>query len=323
MNKGFRGSILLISLLLLFSMISSYFSPGGLVETQYPDLFYNYFTQQVSGKLAITLFNFLCIGIGMILINMISIQQEIVEKQNYFPVFLYFFISYTCVNPNLITRQVVTNMFVLYAIYKLLNTYRKEEVLSEIFVASFWLGVSALITISSIINFPLFFICLLILRPFYWREFVMALLGFFVPFFIYECMAYLSDFNQWYLIDAIVLYFQYVRAPLISEYYIPLILVLSVLLVLAILSNFLYGFGNTVKKQKAKSILLWFLFLSAFGFFSGGSNSASILLTYAFPISFFIGDFLFTMKQLKIANTILAILLFSGLVIILGQYALI
>jgi hypothetical protein len=320
LNKGLRGSLVLIGLLFLISLITCYLSPGGLEETHYPNLFYNYFTQKIDHKLLIILFNFLFIGLGITLVSLISINQEIVDKLNYFPVFLFLLISVVSADPNQITPQIFTNAFVLYAVYKLLDIYRKENVLSQIFEASFWLSVSAFITISSIISFPLFFICLLILRTFHWREWMMALLGFFIPFFIYECMAYLTNFNQWYLVDAVELYFSSMKTPSFSEYFLPFSVSLVILLIISLFYNLMYGFGNTVKKQRTKTIILWFIFLSSFGFFSAGANSSSILLTYAFPLSFFIGDYLYNLKQLKIANTLLSILILCGLVIILGQF---
>jgi hypothetical protein len=323
LNKGFRGSLVLLITVFLLSLILNYLSSIGLEEDHYPNLFYNYFTQKITGKLTINLLNFLFIGIGVLLVSLISVNQEIVEKQNYFPVFLYLLLSVAGVNPFQITAQVFTNVFVLFSIYKLLDTYRQDYVLRQIFEASFWLSVSAFITISSIISVPLFFIVLLILRPFHWREWFVALLGFFLPMFMYECMAYLSDFTQWYILDATALYFESLKAPSFSEYYLPLSISLFILLVISIFYNLVNGFGNTVKKQRAKSILLWFLFFSTFGFFSGGANGSNIILTYAFPLSFFIGDFLYNLKQVKIANTLLAILIFCVIVVFLGQFGMI
>lgn len=323
LNKGFRGSLVLLIILFLLSFIANYLSPIGLEEDHYPNLFYNFFAEKISSKLAINLLNFLFIGIGVLLVSMIAVNQEIVDKQNYFPVFLFLLLSIVGVSPFQITSQVFTNVFVLFSIYKLLDIYRKDEVLKQIFEASFWLSVSAFITISSIISFPLFFVCLLILRPFHWREWAIALIGFFLPLFMYECMAYLSDFNQWYIFEATTLYFKSMKVPSFSEYYLPVSLSLFVLVFISILYNLFNGFGNTVKKQRTKSILLWFLFFSTFGFFSGGANSSSIILTYAFPLSFFIGDFLYNLKQIKITNTILSVLIFCVIVVFLGQFGLI
>jgi len=322
LNKGFRGSLALIITLFVIFAVCLFFAYQPLENDYYPNLFYNYFTRSVTSRPAITALNFLFIGLGTMLISFISVNQEIVDKQNYFPVFLFLLISVSSINPSQVSSQALTNVFILFAIYRLLDIYRKDAVLAQIFSASFWLSVSAFITISGIISFPLFFVALLILRPFYWREWVVALIGFFTPVFFYECLAYLSDFNQGYLTDAIGLYFASMKAPSFSEYYIPLLLVLFSLSLLSILHSLMNGFGNTVKKQRTKAILLWYIFFSLFAVFSGGANSSSILLTYAFPLSFFIGDYLFSLRQIKIANTLLTLILLCTVLIFFGEFGL-
>lgn len=322
LNKGFRGGFVLLLSVGVAAFVLNYFSSVSIEEEHYPNLFYNYFIQNIDNELVINLLNFLFITLGVLLISMICINQEIVDKQNYFPVFLYLLICIITVSPFQVSSQALTNVFVLFAIYRLLDIYRKDDVLKQIFEASFWLSVSSFITVSSIIGFPLFFIILLILRPFYWREWVIALMGFFLPIFLYECMAYLCDFNQWYFIDSVGVYFRSMKTPSISEYYMPFIGILLILFVIAFTTALLSGFGNTVKKQKSKAVLLWYLFFSTFGFFSGGANSASILLIYSLPIVFFVGDFLYGMKQIKFTNTILTLLLLSAAVIYAGRYGL-
>ena len=320
LNKGIRGSLVLLSVIFVTSAIILYFAPNSLEFNNYPNVFYNYFSQKIQSKFIIIALNFLFIGVGVLLISLISVKQEIVDKLNYFPVFIFLTLSIASVNPNQLTPQIFTNVFILYAIYKLLDTYRKENVLSQLFEAAFWLGISAYITVSSIISFPLFFIMLLILRPFYWRDWAIVILGFLTPIFMCESVAYLSDFNQWYLFKSAGLYLQFLKPPSYSEYFLPITAFLVITLVLSVFQNLLRGFGNTVKKQKAKIILFWFLFFATFGFFSGGATSSSIILIYAFPLSFFIGDFLFNMKQTKIANTILVFFLLCVLVVFLGEY---
>lgn len=320
LNKGIRGGIAFLTAFFLLSLIASYFAPTGIESNNYPNLFYNFFANKIDSKLAIVLLNYTFIALGALIISLIAVKQEVVEKQNYFPVFIYLALSIACINPTQLTPQAFTNVFVLYATYKLLDTYREEDVLNQIFIAAFWLCVSSFITISSIISFPLFFITLLILRPFYWREWLVALLGFAAPIFLYESVAYLSDFNQWYFVKAAQLYFEFLRLPSFSEYYLPLSVLLFVLFVISITSGLVSGFGNTVKKQRTKSILLWFAFLSCLGFFSGGSNSSSIILTYALPLCFFIGDFLYGLKQIKITNTILVLLMLCVVIVFLAEY---
>ncbi len=319
LNKGFRGSLALLIVLLLAAAISSILSVKSLENSSYPDLFYNYFKNEVHSKAMVTLFNFSFIALGLLLVSMVGVNQEISDKQNYFPVFLYLIISTACANPLEISPQLFTNVLLLYAFYKLLDTYRQEYVLKQIFDAGLWISLSLYFTISSILYLPVFFIALSILRSFHWREWVIGILGVMVPIFFYECMAYLSNFNQWYVFEATADYFQSFKSPSFSEYYIAFSTSLLLLLIVSILQQLLRGFGNTVKKQRSKWILLWLLLFCVPGIFAGGHTNSGIILAYAVPICFSIGDFLFQMKQLKITNTLLSILMLSAIVIFLGK----
>ena len=320
LNKGFRGSLVLLTVVFAVCFIASYFANYSLENDSYPNLFYNYFTATLGNKFLIVFLNFLFIALGTFLISLISVNQEIAEKQNYFPVFLYLILSAASVSPTHLSPQILTNVFILFSVYKLLDTYRRDDILKLIFDAALWLCISSFISISSIIFFPLFFVILFVLRPFYWREWIIAILGFITPIYLYECMAYLSNFNRAYLLHSGYDYFSSFKVPSISEYYLVLTVSLFLLLVVSIINSLNKGFGNTVKKQRTRSILLWFIFFSVVGFFSGGSNGASIIATFSFPLSFFIGDFLYNMKQIKIANTLLTVLLLGVIIIFLAQY---
>jgi len=319
LNRGFRGGLLVLILLYLLAAGLTYFSSTPLEVNSYPDLFYNYFTSNLESKFLINSLNFLFIGIGVFIVGLIIANQEICDKQNYYPVFLYLVFCIAAVNPAQITPQIFTNVFVLLSLYMLLDIYRKEKVLKSLFEAAFWLSFSAFITISSIISFPLFFTILMVLRPFNWREWLIAILGFLSPIFLYECFAYLFDWNQWFLFEAMAHFTKYMKTPILSEYYFPLLLFLLVLLLLSIGLVLRYGSGNTVKKQRSKTIFFWYLFFCFFGFFSGGANTSSILLLSAVPISFFVGDFLFGIRQTKITNTLITILFLCVTLVILGK----
>lgn len=323
LNKGFRGALPFLSGLLLVSAVLSIFALKNIENSLFPNLFYNYFAQKIQSNLGITFFNYLLIIIGSILVNQICVKQEIVEKQNYFPVFLFLFLSISSVQPSQLSALVCTNIFILLSLYKLLDSYRKEKVTDLIFEAAFYISLSAFISFNSIINFPLFFIALFILRPFSWKEWIIALFGFAAPVFIYECIAYLSNFNQWYFIKAANAFFDHLKTPSFSEFYLPLIILLVLLFISATFGVLMGNAGNTVKKQRAKSVLLWYSLLNILGLFSGGTNSSQLILVFAIPLAYLIGDLLFGIKQIKFTNTILTLLMFCLIILFLAEYELI
>ena len=69
----------------------------------------------------------------------------------------------------------------------------------------------------------------------------------------------------------------------------------------------IYGFGYPIGQS------------AIIGLFSKGATGSSIILIYALPLSFFIGDFLYEIKQKKIVNTILTLILLCLAVIFAGQ----
>jgi hypothetical protein len=321
LNRGIRGSAALLALFFLFSAAIVYFAPRAVEHYSYPNVFFNYLTGFVGGKAATVLLNFALIAAGGFMLILLSVNEEIVDKQNYFPVFIYLLICLGCVNGFTVPPQLAANVFGTFSLYKILRTYRQENALADIFDAGFWLTFSIYLSIASIAFVPVFFISLVIFRPFYWREWVCGMTGLFVPVFIFECVAYLSEFNQWYIFKAALEYLLHPVTPAISEYFLAFGIMLFIVLFIAIGQNLMHGFGNTVKKQRAKTMLLWMLFFSAINFFLGASTASGILLSYAIPLSIFIGDFLFGIKQVKITNTILVVLMLGCFVILAAKFA--
>lgn len=319
LNKGFRGSAVLLAVLFVLLFAGNMIYQVELENNTFPDIFYNYFNSRLGRRWMIVCLNFLFILIGTILMSFIGARQEVTEKTNYFPVFIYLLLTGISVSPYRIAPQVFANVFILFSIYRLLDTYRQEDALRQIFESALWLSLSFFITVSAIGYLPLFFIALFILRPFYWREWTVAFIGLITPVYIYECMAYLSGFNRWYLAEAIQNYFHFLRLPSLSEYFLALVLCLFLLLLVSLFYSFAGSGSSSVKKQRARNILASYVFFSIFGFFSGGANSGGIVCLFAIPLSFFIGEFFFGIRQIKITNTLLAILILCAVVICMGQ----
>ncbi len=320
LNKGLRENFLLLIVLIFSMLIISFFVINEPEFLFYPDLFYNFLSSKVNNKLLIICVNCLLIIISGYLIFKISVEEEVGDKNNIYPLFIFLCINLVCCHSKQIISQFITNIFFLYAFYKLIVAYRKENALSELFIASFWLSVSAFITTISILCFPLFIIAWLILRPFSLREFVTILIGFLTPVFMVEGVAYLTNFNQWYFIFVTKEFFKTLKFPLISEYYYLILIYLGLIFIISLINALVVGFGNTIKKQKARKILIWNLFFSLFILFAGGATGTSILIMFSFPLSIFIGDFFFQIKQLRITNTLLGLFILCLFSIILAKF---
>ncbi len=321
-NKGFRGSItvLLIIYLLVFSL--SFFIQKSTDLSFYPNIFYNYLAAQIQSPVIILLVNHFLLIAGLAVVALIVSNEEITEKLNYFPVLVFFVINCLVLNKDRISLYLLSNIIILYSLYQIFNTYRKDQVLSQIFNACFFLSAALYLNIANIFLFPFIFISLTILRPFNWREFVMIIIGFACPVFIYECLSYLFGFNQWYVFESLGEMFATFKQPSLNLDLLPFLIAIFLLFVFSIISSLVGGFGNTVKKQKAKSCFFWFIVLIIPLFFVSGAGYVNLMLFYSIPLSFLIGDFLFGLRSGKLVNILLLIFIASTLFYLVKKTAL-
>ncbi len=322
LNKGLRGSLVLLISFFAVMAVLTRLSPYTIENITYPNLFFNYLANTVSSETLILLINCLFVAISAALLNMLCVKEEVSDKQNYHPVFLYLVIAFSTVNANQLQPMLSANLFLFFAFYRIMGTYRSEHANNRIFEGAFWLALSAYFTISSVTWIPVYFVALTVLRPFVWREWVIACLGFLSPIVMSDALAYLSDFNNGYLWEAAGFYFTHMKVPALSEYYLFEIILLTVLFIFALLQNMAFGLGNTVKKQRAKTLLIWLLVFSLPQIFEPGANSSTILLSFAMPVSIFTGDLLFGIRQKKITNTLLVLILLAAAIVVCGKFGL-
>jgi hypothetical protein len=322
-NRGFRGSIttLLIVYLLIFSL--SFFIKKSTDLTFYPNIFYNYLASQVQSPFVILIINHLLLVGALSLVALIVSNEEITDKLNYFPVLVFFVINIISLNKDRISLYLFSNIVILYSLYQIFNTYRKDHVLSQVFNACFFLSVALYLNIANIFLFPFIFIALVILRPFNWREFVIAVIGFICPIFIYECVSYLFNFNQWYVFESLAELLGSFKGPALNLNFLPFLIATSLLLIFSLISFMVGGLGNTVKKQKSKTCFFWYIILLIPLFFISGSSYENIMLIYSIPLSFLIGDFLFGLRSGRFVNILMVIFVLSTLFYLLKKTALI
>ena len=254
--------------------------------------------------------------LGSLFVNFLVIEQEITSKTNYLPSFFYILFSFSASSKSVVEPILVANLFILPALYFLINSYRKDYVLSEIFKSGIFIGLASFFCIHYIVVFPLVFFALIILRPFNWREWIIMFVGLVTPLYLYVSVCYLSTTDAFAVFGMMREAISTIQKPIISEYYIAFILMTVLAIIFSLFHYLSKGFGGKVKTQKTKYVLLWMLVLCLLMVFFE-QVSDMILLSCIIPLSIFIGDYLSEIKQLKIANTLLVFFVASFSIIFL------
>jgi hypothetical protein len=114
--------------------------------------------------------------------NKILVDQKIFERPGFLPALSYALMS-SLVPHHYQSYMLIINGLLLISIRNILSVYKKNKVNNAIVVANFIIG---LITCFSLSYLPLFFwivISLLIMRPTSLREIMLAITGFFLPYY--------------------------------------------------------------------------------------------------------------------------------------------
>lgn len=143
--------------------------------------------------LTLPLTGMLLVSVQAWLINRLAEKNEIIGINSYLPGIIYIILM--SLQPEMFSLHptILTNHFIILAIYRLMRTHRKETAFSEVFDSGFFIGICALLYFPSIMFLILLWLGLIIIRPFVWREWIIAHLGFLMPWIWYLAYLYWID----------------------------------------------------------------------------------------------------------------------------------
>lgn len=115
--------------------------------------------------------------------NLMVNRHEVLYKNSYLPSFV--FALLISADPGLMQFHPVhvINLFVLIIFDRMFTVFKNEKANSALFDSAFLTGLSALIYFPALLLFIVLILSLSILRPFNLKEWLIALIGFLLPFF--------------------------------------------------------------------------------------------------------------------------------------------
>lgn len=316
LKNNLQLSIIILSTLCLTLWINTlvFVSGSSIAENAPEHILYNFlFTQHLSFVFK-QIIMLLVVVVGGVLLNFFAIRQEIISKANFLPCFFYILFSFSSNTGQSFDPILIANLFVIPALYFLMESYREEQALSDFFKAGFFMGLASFFYVHYLFLFPLSFIALIILRAFNWREWVILLMGLLAPYYIYIGLNYITtnDYTQAFLLISGAL--SNFQKPIVSEYDMAFLIMIVLLFLFAFFQGLTKGFGIKVKTKKTKFILIWMMAICILMVFFK-HKSDWLLMPCIIPLSIIIGDYLAELRQLKIANTLLTLCLGAFVII--------
>ncbi len=324
LKSNSQGSVLILGILAIVLWgLTFWYDPQQITVFDHSEhILYNLLFGGETSFFFRQIISFVIISLGAFLTNYICIGQEIVSKTNYLPAFFYLLIAFSAADNTVIEPILISNIFILPALYFLINSYRQEQALSDFFNTGILMSVASFFYINYVVVFPLSYVAMFILRPFNWREWSLLTIGLFTPLYMFDGINYLMNKPILEVFNLTLDKVTHFQQPVLSEYY---LLFLFIIMILVIFSFFIYltkGIGGKVKTQKSKYVLIWmFFFCLSIPFLE--QTTEMILLPCIVPISILLGDYFFGIKKVKITSTLLILLIGSFLIISIHQIGLI
>ena len=241
--------------------------------------------------------NLICLITGAYLISFLCIKQEVSDKQNLLPGFVFILFSSLLSINSILHPALVASLFLLGSFHRIFSTYREELSLAAVFDSAFLLGLGALFYTPLIVFFIMPFISLIILKPFKIKEWILVILGLTLPFIL--SMALLFLFNKPILLLKEITLNSFVPFHKFSFGKGAFLIhsIATLLLALGLLNSFIKSGNAKIKTQKIKSVLVWFILFGTITIFCLNETMFFFGVSLVIPGAIFVGDFLGTIKN--------------------------
>lgn len=305
-----QGAFIAVAAIALWG--KTFFSAGpAAVETEPYSLFYSYLESFALAypMAAVVVAMVLTIAEGLYL-NHILVSNNLIHTTTLFPAFAYVLIMGSDAANHTFTPILFSNIFLLIALQNIINCYNQDHSYEKVFNASFCIALAFLFYFPSI--YMLFFVLatFVVYKLYYWREWLVLLLGFIAPFF--------SLFAYYYVVDKLNMVLarlssEAMRFTIIIDISDTAKLICSAVMALFALVSLVSIIGGLPQKviiYRKKTSVMLLLMLVGILFSLYDIAFPANLQNYAIPLAFmFPTFFLMLRKRSKVCNIVFVIFL--------------
>jgi hypothetical protein len=260
----------------------------------------------------------LLVFVQSLFVNRIINEQRMTAKKNFLAGLLYIMLTSFFMQGLVLSPALIALTFIIIACETAFRLIKKEKMYGDIFDIGFLVSLASFFYFPAIALLLFSLACLINLRSFNYREFVVLLLGLATPFFLLFTYYYWNDDLPQMLISVTNHYergwFLNFNPHKIEWMQIGFILALSVVL-LGVVPGVVYA--SLIQVRKFVAILMFLLVIILASFFLQQQVSLSHLVWLAFPLSIFLTMVIMQWKR-KMIGEVMHIILF--LLIVAGQF---
>lgn len=222
--------------------------------------------------------------IQAVLINNLANKYRLFSEMTLFPGLFYILLVSSVQDFLPMSAILLGNTFLILALENLLKIYKNTKCADAIFNIGFWIGTAALFYNAYLIFFFLAFVGLSVLRSFKFKELIMVLCGYILPFLFASAYFFWHDQFQTYWNVHILQQFSFLDFRLTQDWstYSKLIL-LAIFFLIGLMNG--YNFDKSSKTRNYMLIIYAALLISGFTFLIQDNVRISHFLIIMAPLS--------------------------------------
>lgn len=270
---------------------------------------YEYLLAWLAAPLARNIAALVLIVAQAFLLIHINAKYRLIQAQSFLPGLLYILLTCSLLPLQKMHPAIVANFFLLLAIARIFDTYRKQNALTNFYEAAFLIGIGTLFYSTLLVFWLVVLLGIIIIRSFNWREWIVAILGFLTPLIILFSIYFLLDIEHQTIIQKIKvnLAFQSHTFKLHYLYY-SYFALLGLLFIFALYN--LFGLKSIkISTRKNFRILIWMAIISVALLFFGKNTGLELLFMLLVPASFFIANYFHSIRIRWWGNLLIIIIL--------------
>lgn len=193
-KKNYPLQLVLLAIIPFLLWLPAFISSPDVVSTSFDmpiyKVIYNLFSHL---KLLSTILAFVLVLLQGLLINNIFSYNQLCPKTTFLPAFIYILILSSNYTSMTISPILISNTFILLAIFFLFRSYDQKEGIDEIYNANLFVALAALTFAPSVLLILWIWFSLLNYKQYKWRYWIISLLGLLTPLIFLIIYYFLND----------------------------------------------------------------------------------------------------------------------------------
>lgn len=254
-----------------------------------------------------------------IILNYIIDKHDVLERKTNLPALIFIvlatsfqgFLSFHPLQP--------ATFLLLLSLLRIFDAYQAPKALSNAFDAGFFLGLAMLFYFPYFWYMPFLWTCLLIVRPFVWREYALSVIGALLPLLFAVSYYFFTDRLSYFWFVKIVDSLSETKFSNPSESWSwwAVFIIGLFIIILSVPALFKRINNSIIRAKSSLQTFIVYSFFSIFVIWVTGFQQGYIFYLLTFPIAVFWSNYFISLKKMWLGELLFSIYL---VLVVLNQY---